>query len=102
MNCASSITYSAARQNIVFTSQSAAATGTLARHEQQRRGDGDEAEEIEVERVEQRERPVRHDGALHHSPFGSAGSHISHTGCVCAISRSRSYTNPSRLYSEFS
>ena len=27
MNCASSSTYSAARQNIVFTSQSAAATG---------------------------------------------------------------------------
>ena len=33
---------------------------------------------------------------------GSSGSHISHTGWVCAISRSRSYTNPSRLYSEFS
>ena len=29
MNCASSITYSAARQNIVLTSQSAAATGLL-------------------------------------------------------------------------
>ena len=29
MNCASSNTYSAARQNIVFTSQSAAATGLL-------------------------------------------------------------------------
>ena len=54
MNCASSITYSAARQNIVFTSHSAAATGTLARHEGDRRGDRDQPEEIEVERVEER------------------------------------------------
>ena len=59
--------------------------GTLPRDERERRGDRDEAEEIEVERVEQREHVC-----VHHSPFGSAGSHISHTGCVCAISRSRS------------
>src|SRR5690242_8621110 len=70
--------------------------GTLTRHEQQRRHDGDDAEDVEVEGVEKGQ------GLLHHSPLGSAGSHISHTGCVCAISRSRSYTKPSRLYSEFS
>src|SRR5436190_14806030 len=71
--------------------------GRLARDEQQRRHDGDDAEQVEVKGVEQRKIALRH-----HSPLGSAGSHISHTGCVCAIRRSRSYTNPSREYSEFS
>src|SRR5688572_6327803 len=71
--------------------------GTLASDEEQRRHHGDDAEQVEMERVEKREVTARH-----HSPFGSAGSHISQTGCVCAMSRSRSYTNPSRLYSEFS
>src|SRR5207247_2440240 len=70
---------------------------TLARDEQQRRHNGDEAKEIEVKCVDKREVALRH-----HSPFGSAGSHISQTGCVWAINRSRSYTNPSREYSEFS
>ena len=37
-----------------------------------------------------------------YSPFGSEGSHSVETGCVCAHSRSRSYTNRSREYSEFS
>src|SRR5690349_24649332 len=38
----------------------------------------------------------------HYSPFGSDGSHSVETGCVWAVSRSRSYTNRSREYSEFS
>src|SRR6266566_1079802 len=49
---------------------------TLARHERDRRRERDDSEQIEVKDVE--ERVVR----LHHSPFGSSGSHISHTGCV--------------------
>src|SRR4029078_1735607 len=66
---------------------------TLPRHEEQRRHHGKQRKEIEVERVEQRQRSVRPRQflrRLHPSPFGSAGSHISQTGCVCAISRSRS------------
>ena len=54
----------------------------------------EQSEQIEVERIEQRQRAVRHPliGGLHaYSPLGSAGSHISQTGCVCAINRSRSY-----------
>src|SRR4051812_8322142 len=48
----------------------------LARDESDRRGERDDAEQIEMKDVE--ERVVR----LGHCPFGSSGSHISHTGCV--------------------
>jgi hypothetical protein len=37
-----------------------------------------------------------------YSPLGSEGSHSVDTGCVWEESRSRSYTNRSREYSEFS
>ena len=43
---------------------------------------------LKVERIKERIELVGD-----HSPFGSAGSHISHTGCVCAVNRSKSYTN---------
>src|ERR1700680_497293 len=45
-------------------------------HKRQRGCERDDSEQIEVENVE--ERVVR----VHYSPFGSSGSHISHTGCV--------------------
>ena len=37
-----------------------------------------------------------------YSPRGSLGSQRVETGCVCDERRSRSYTNRSRVYSEFS
>ena len=71
--------------------------GTLPGDKRKRRRDREQPEEVEVNLVEQRE--VR---GHRYSPRGSAGSHISQTWCVCDVNRSRSYTNPSRLYSEFS
>src|SRR5687767_3558628 len=58
--------------------------GALPRDEGERRSDRHHTEEVEVKSVEE--------GIMlfHHSPFGSSGSHISQTGCVCAVSRSRS------------
>src|SRR6185437_4537978 len=70
--------------------------GTAARHERHCRDDRDYPEQVEMELIEQAE-------IIHaHSPLGSVESQSVETGCVCAISRSRSYTCPSLLYSEFS
>src|SRR5260221_12492251 len=57
--------------------------GTPPGHETDRGDHGDEAEEIDVKDVEEGQLVVRH-----YSPFGAAGSHSSHTGCVCAMNRS--------------
>src|SRR5258705_9357106 len=58
--------------------------GALPRNEHDRGCESDYPEEIEVKNVEQRI------VLIHHSPFGSSGSHISQTGWVWSIRRCRS------------
>ena len=90
MNWASSRTYIAASANSVTTSQRALAMGLLrVMHNSP----------LNIATTPKIQKNVRITG---YSPFGSEGSHRVETGCVCAHSRSRSYTNRSREYSEFS
>ena len=90
MNWASSRTYIAASANSVTTSQRALPTGfRRVMH----------SSPPAIAMTPKIQKNVR---VTAYSPFGSDGSHSVDTGCVCAHNRSRSYTNRSREYSEFS
>ena len=91
-NCASSRTNSAAIWNSVTTSHSALATALL-------RVMHSRALPTAIAAKVQKSTSVT---GIGYSPLGSDGSHRVDTGCVCAHSRSRSYTKRSREYSEFS
>jgi len=92
INCASSRTKSAASENSVTTSHSALATGLRRVMQPRALTTASPANTQKMISVP----------STAYSPFGSEGSHNVETGCVCAHSRSRSYTNRSREYSEFS
>ncbi len=92
MNCASSRTNKAASENRVTTSHSALATGLRRVMHARALTTASPANAQKMISVP----------STAYSPFGSEGSHSVETGCVCAHSRSRSYTNRSREYSEFS
>jgi len=92
MNCASSRTNSAASANSVTTSQSALATALRRVMHSRALASASPANPQKMTRVP----------GIPYSPLGSEGSHRVETGCVWAHRRSRSYTNRSREYSEFS
>src|SRR6266571_2403125 len=68
----------------------------------ERAGDGILARDAEQRAQHREDTESPEDRGGHYSPLGSDGSHSVETGCVCAVSRSRSYTKRSREYSEFS